>query len=177
MRSSNNSSHFSLDQFLFFFGQSWKHLSVEIECLRRKFTTLLYGYFCQPVSYTLADLGSHGKLLPKQTSFHMQTSVRLVRIAFTKLRTPSFACHNLTCKSPWNAWMHLTQGHFQILSYLSCSLADRWDTTVDFTTSFLHSSAFHRMIFHSRPVHSWCCLPIISSVCIFVSLLELFPVR
>ena len=43
------------------------------------------------------------------------------------------------------------------LSYLSRSLADRWSTTVDFTTSFLHSlrfSAFRRMIFHSRLVHS-----------------------
>ena len=44
-----------------------------------------------------------------------------------------------------------------ILSYLSCSLTDRWGTTVDFTTSFLHSSrfsAFRSYIFHSRPVHS-----------------------
>ena len=41
--------------------------------------------------------------------------------------------------------------------YLSHSLADRWGTTVDSTTSFLHSSrfsAFRSMIFHSRPVHS-----------------------
>ena len=46
---------------------------------------------------------------------------------------------------------------FYFLSYLSYSLADRWDTTVDFTTSFLHSSrfsAFHSIILHSRPVHS-----------------------
>ena len=43
------------------------------------------------------------------------------------------------------------------LSYLSHSLADPWDTTVDFTTSFLHSLwflAFCNMILHSRPVHS-----------------------
>ena len=43
------------------------------------------------------------------------------------------------------------------LSYLSRSLADHWGTTVDFTTSLLHSSRFsdfHSMIFHSRPVHS-----------------------
>ena len=43
-------------------------------------------------------------------------------------------------------------------SYRSSSLADRWGTTVDFTTSFLHSSrfsAFRRMTFHSRPVHSF----------------------
>ena len=54
--------------------------------------------------------------------------------------------------------------------YLSRSLADRWGTTVDFTTSFLHFSqflAFHSMIFHSRPVHSlmlsshrFLCLPL-----------------
>ena len=49
-----------------------------------------------------------------------------------------------------------TQGQF-FLSYLSCSLADCWGTTVDFATSFLHSSrfsAFNSMLFHSRPVHS-----------------------
>ena len=56
------------------------------------------------------------------------------------------------------------------LSYLSRSLADRWGTPVDFTTSFFHSSrfsAFRNMIFHSRPVHflmlsSHCflCLPL-----------------
>ena len=41
--------------------------------------------------------------------------------------------------------------------YLSRSLADRWGTTVDFTTSFLCSSrfsAFRSVIFHSRPVHT-----------------------
>ena len=55
-------------------------------------------------------------------------------------------------------------------SYLSRSLADRWGTTIDFTTSFLHSSrfsAFCSSIFHSRPVHSlilsshrFLCLPL-----------------
>ena len=43
------------------------------------------------------------------------------------------------------------------LAYLSRSLADRWGTTVDFTTISLHFSrfsAFRSMIFHSRPVHS-----------------------
>ena len=55
-------------------------------------------------------------------------------------------------------------------SYLTRSLADRWGTTVYFTTSFLHSSrfsAFRSMIFHSRPVHSlmlsshrFLCLPL-----------------
>ena len=46
---------------------------------------------------------------------------------------------------------------YLILSYLSRCLADRWCITVDFTTSFLHSSrfsAFRSMMFHSRPVHS-----------------------
>ena len=40
---------------------------------------------------------------------------------------------------------------YLILSYLSRSLADRWGTTVDFTTSFLHSSrfsAFRSALFH-----------------------------
>ena len=54
--------------------------------------------------------------------------------------------------------------------YLSHSLADRWGTTVDFTTSFLHSSwfsAFRSVMFHGRPVHSlmlsshrFLCLPL-----------------
>ena len=57
-----------------------------------------------------------------------------------------------------------------ILSYLSRSLADRWGTAVDFTTSFLHSSrfsAFRSVMFHGRPVHSlmlsshrFLCLPL-----------------
>ena len=54
--------------------------------------------------------------------------------------------------------------------YLSRSLADRCGTTVDFTTSFLHSSrfsAFRSVMFHGRPVHSlmlsshrFLCLPL-----------------
>ena len=54
--------------------------------------------------------------------------------------------------------------------HLSHSLADRWGTTVEFTTSFLHFSrfpAFRSMIFHSKPVHSlmlslhrFLCLPL-----------------
>ena len=47
-------------------------------------------------------------------------------------------------------------------SYLSRSLADRWGTTVDFTTSFLHSSrfpAFRSRIFHSRQVNSGVVFP------------------
>ena len=63
-----------------------------------------------------------------------------------------------------------SSGNLLILSYLSRSLADRWGTAVDFTTSFLHSlqlSAFLSMLFHSRPVHSlilsshrFLCLPL-----------------
>ena len=59
---------------------------------------------------------------------------------------------------------------WNLSTYLSHSLADRWGTTVDFTTSFLHSSrllAFRSSIFHSRPVHSlmlsshrFLCLPL-----------------
>ena len=55
-------------------------------------------------------------------------------------------------------------------NHLSCGLADRWGTTVDFTTNFLHSSrflAFRHMMFHWRPVHSlmlsshrFLCLPV-----------------
>ena len=64
---------------------------------------------------------------------------------------------------------------YLILSYLSRSLADRWGTTGDFTTSFLHSSrfsAFRSVIFQSRPVHSFMlsshrflCLPLCLRPC------------
>ena len=60
--------------------------------------------------------------------------------------------------------------HPSIYLCLSLSLADRWGTTVDFTTSFLHPSrfsAFCSMIFHLRPLHSlmvsshrFLCLPL-----------------
>ena len=46
---------------------------------------------------------------------------------------------------------------YLILSYLSRSMDDRWGTTEDFTTSFLHSlrfSIFRSSIFHFWPVHS-----------------------
>ena len=61
--------------------------------------------------------------------------------------------------------------------HLSRSLADRWGTTVDSTTSFLHSSrfsAFRSVIFHSRPVyslmssHRFLCLPLrLPAACVF----------
>ena len=60
---------------------------------------------------------------------------------------------------------------FLFLSYLSRSLADGWGTTVDFTTSLLHSSrlsAFRSMMFYSKPVHflmlsshRFLCLPLL----------------
>ena len=65
---------------------------------------------------------------------------------------------------------HVEMPSSYLLSYLSHSLGDRWGTTADFTTSFLHFlrfSAFHSSIFHSRPVHSlmlsshcFLCLPL-----------------
>ena len=71
---------------------------------------------------------------------------------------------------PWNKILKMIPGSLVIISYLSCSLANHWGTTIDFTTSFLHSSqfsAFCSMIFHSRPVHSlmlsshrFLCLPL-----------------
>ena len=72
----------------------------------------------------------------------------------------------------------------RISSYLSRTLADRWCTTVDFTTSFLYSSrfsAFRSSIFHSRPVHSlmlsshrFLCLPLRLSACLFLCFVILF---
>ena len=61
--------------------------------------------------------------------------------------------------------------------HLSCSLADHWGTTGDFTTNFLHFSlfsAFHSMIFHSRPIqslmlssHHFLCQPLRLPPCTF----------
>ena len=68
-----------------------------------------------------------------------------------------------------SVYFHKSSPVFFFLSYLSCSLAYGWGTTVDFITSFLHSSRFSAFcsIFHSRPVHSlmfsshhFLCLPL-----------------
>ena len=78
-------------------------------------------------------------------------------------------CNSCTCKWGQDFACHKCLLLLLVLSYLSCSLADHWGTTVDFTTSFLHSSrisAFRSMIFHSRPVHflmsshRFLCLPL-----------------
>ena len=60
--------------------------------------------------------------------------------------------------------------HLHLHLHLSCSLADRWGSTGDFTTDFLHFprfSAFRRMMLFSRPVpylmlscHRFLCLPL-----------------
>ena len=70
-------------------------------------------------------------------------------------------------------------GSSDILSYISRSLADRWGTTVDFTASSTPHGSQLSIVWYSIQGQStlWCCLPIVSSVCLFVSLLELFPVR
>ena len=83
-------------------------------------------------------------------------STSMVRLEVVALRVPLSSC---TVLPP-----------LFLSSYLSRSLADCWGTTLDFTTSFLHSSwfsAFHSIIFHSRPVHSlmlsshrFLCLPL-----------------
>ena len=52
--------------------------------------------------------------------------------------------------------LDLFPGPVILLSYLSHSLVDRWCTTVDFITSFLHFSrfsAFRSMTFHPRSSH------------------------
>ena len=84
-------------------------------------------------------------------------------------------CTHIVVKAEWDgrvSWQSLKKNFlsYLVLSYLSRSLVDRWGTTVDFTTSFLHSSrfsAFRSMIFHPRPVrslmlssHRFLCLPL-----------------
>ena len=79
-----------------------------------------------------------------------------------------FEAFNVRCKlfehvpqtvKSTSIWLFSQCDHLFVLSYLSRSLADRWGTTVDFTTSFLHSSrfsAFRSVMFHGRPVHCLC---------------------
>ena len=90
-----SSSHAKFQQFYplpishegsFFFGQSFKRLSADhLRCEHRRFyMTTSVGL----ASYILADLGPHGELLTKQTSFLVQPYAWLVRIAlqnFTSL--------------------------------------------------------------------------------------------
>ena len=79
-------------------------------------------------------------------------------------------CNLWQPKSHGYLWEKQIYGTF-LLPILSIPyLTDCWGTTVDFTTSFLHSSrfsAFRSMLFHSRPVHSlvlssprFLCLPL-----------------
>ena len=63
-----------------------------------------------------------------------------------------------------------------LISHLSRSLVDLWGTTVDFTTSFLHSSRFSAFrstccIFHPRPIHP----VVLSSRCFLCLPLRLPP--
>ena len=74
----------------FFFGQSSKHLLADrLRCEHRRFCT---ATSVKLVSYILADIGPHGKLLTKQTSFLVQPNERLARITlrnFTSLFSPA----------------------------------------------------------------------------------------
>ena len=90
----------------------------------------------------------------------------------TKIRVDNFFNGNVGEQAGFSGRCIETVSQSQLifLSYLFRSLADLWGTTVDFTTSFLHSSrfsAFRGMVFHSRPVHSlmlfshrFLCLPL-----------------
>ena len=67
---------------------------------------------------------------------------------------------------------------FTLHLHLSRSLADRWCTTGDFTTKFLRSSRLtaSAVWYSIQGKSSLWCLPIVFSVCLFVSLFVLFPV-
>ena len=72
----------SLARVAFSFSQSWKRLLADcLRCEHRRFNmTTSEGL----VSYILADLGPHGDLLTKQTSFLVQQYMWLARIALRK---------------------------------------------------------------------------------------------
>ena len=93
----------------------------------------------------------------------------------TREAVPQGVCWLLACLASQQHASVSQTPLFSIYLYLSSphqslSLADRWGTTADFISNFLHSSlisAFQRIMFHSRPVHSlmlssnrFLCLPL-----------------
>ena len=95
----------------FSFGKSWKCLFADrLKCEHRHFDMATSVGL---VSYILEDLGPHGELLTKQTSFLMQRYAQLAKIAswnFTSLFSPAAirlqAPTNRTCAA---------LGHFQTI--------------------------------------------------------------
>ena len=91
-----------------------------------------------------------------------KATLKVVRTRVKRVLVYSMVENSLLSLLPWKQVANsILKGtiflSLVILSYLSLSLADCWGTTVDFTTSFLHSSrfsAFRRSILHPRPVHS-----------------------
>ena len=111
------------------------------------------------------------------TVYMLCHKVSSIHVHMTKVKHLKESCATLAswCEGTDTSAVHFDTDDIasissSYLSYPSCSLSDRWGTTVDFTTSFLHSSrfsTFRSMIFHSRPVHSlmlsshrFLCLPL-----------------
>ena len=94
-----------------------------------------------------------GQMFQRQTSVLMSVHIPLVLLPSHQVWT---SAPNVDVKLHWSDEIKTIEARGILsLSCLSRSLADRWGTTVDFTTSFLHYSrfsAFRSMIFHSRPV-------------------------
>ena len=117
------------------------------------------------------------------TERHLCTGTGRCRECGGPAARPAAESRHSQCGDVLAAWVlsaqqtqtHPTSGLWElvkVLSYLIYPVVwhHRWGTTVDFTTSFLHSSwflAFRSSIFHSRPVHSlmlsshrFLCLPL-----------------
>ena len=95
------------------------------------------------------------------TSFAFLPSV--VSIVFLTYQTAHLQCfHNPLQQVPFpEVWMWLPLQWLNgllLLSYLSWSLADHWGTTVDFTTSFLHSSWSHTQKSHQYSYFQSSCM-------------------
>ena len=120
-------------------GQSLKRLSADRpRCERRRFYMVTSVGL---VSYVFADLGPHGELLTRQTSFLVQTLCAACEHRITKFRKPTFACHNLACKSLRNARLRATLCHFQTVGYASKRAQDKqkWDKMPDVIATGAHS--------------------------------------
>ena len=108
----------------------------------------------QMVSYAFSRSKDNNNMFFRNTIFSQTVSKR------TKWSTMERVFQKLHAGPTFH--LHISPSHFIGTTFhlhldLFHSLADRWGTTGDFTTNFLHSSrlsAFHSMVFYSRLVHS-----------------------
>ena len=118
---------------------------------------------CPALRPSIRPSSLHGKNLKRLTQV---TNFNQILSYLQRLWAPlTSTFYTIFCDLDLGWWV--TRSHLS--SHLSHSLPDRWDTTVDFTTSFLH---YHS----SRLSVVWYSIFPLFPACLFVFLLELFPV-